>query len=74
MKAAVTDHYLGRLLEVLPGKGSGAPKSVGALVTAVVTGLWLAYWFMAQSLLLQAGNPWQVLELLGKAMRTRQQS
>ena len=41
---------------------------IGTAITVLVAGVWLAYWFTAQSLLLAAGNPWQVLELLGKAI------
>jgi Zn-dependent protease with chaperone function len=41
---------------------------IGAVITAIVFGAWLAYWFMTQSLLLAADTPWQVLELLGKAI------
>lgn len=40
---------------------------IGAVVTTIVTGLWLAYWFLAQSLLLEAYTPWPLLEVLGKA-------
>ena len=41
---------------------------IGAVITTIVTGLWLAYWFLAQSLILQADTPWPLLELLGKAI------
>ena len=35
----------------------------GVVVAALVIGVWLSYWFDAQSLVLQTSTPWRVLEL-----------